>query len=237
MKTMDRPQENLDKVQGQILTVVNRRLFLRSAGIATAMGAFILGACKDNDPVIMGDTVVDLGSGDTGVLNYAYALEQLEAAFYTQVISTPYSGISDAEKSILTDIRDHEIIHREFFKKALGSGAIPGLEVNFSSIDFSNRASVLGAAKVFEDTGVKAYNGAGKLIKNVDYLLLAGKIVSVEARHAAVIRDLLNPKSMDFAGDDIIDNNGFDKAVAPADILMAVSGYVKTKINGSNVGK
>ena len=232
-----KPQENLDKSQSQILTVVNRRFFLRSAGVATAMGAFILGACKDNDPVMMGDMTVDLGSGDTGVLNYAYALEQLEAAFYTQVIMSPYSNMSDAEKSILTDIRDHEIIHRDFFKKALGSGAIAGLEVNFSSIDFSNRASVLGAAKVFEDTGVKAYNGAGRLIKNVDYLLLAGKIVSVEARHAAVIRDLLNPKSMDFAGDDIIDSNGFDKAVAPADILMAVSGYVKTKINGSNVGK
>tara|TARA_R110002124_G_scaffold264536_1_gene431192 strand:- start:63 stop:764 length:702 start_codon:yes stop_codon:yes gene_type:complete len=230
-------QEKLDKQHGQMLTVVNRRLFLRSAGVATAMGAFILGACKDNDPVMMGDMTVDLGSGDTGVLNYAYALEQLEAAFYTQVIASPYSGMSDVEKSILTDIRDHEIIHRDFFKKALGNGAIAGLEVNFSSIDFSKRQSVLGAAKIFEDTGVKAYNGAGKLIKNADYLLLAGKIVSVEARHAAVIRDLLNPKSADFAGDDIIDSNGFDMAVAPADILMAVSGYVTTKINGSNVGK
>jgi hypothetical protein len=30
---------------------------------------------------------VDLGAGDTGVLNYAYALEQLEAAFYTEVWS------------------------------------------------------------------------------------------------------------------------------------------------------
>ena len=26
---------------------------------------------------------VDLGEGDVGILNYAYALEQLEAAFYT----------------------------------------------------------------------------------------------------------------------------------------------------------
>ncbi|MNY77885.1 hypothetical protein D3C86_2179350 [compost metagenome] len=66
---------------------------------------------------------------------------------------------------------------------------------------------------------------------------MAGKIVSVEARHAAVIRDLINPKSADFAGDDIIDLNGMDKAVAPADILAAVKGYVKDTINGANVGK
>ncbi|HWV65036.1 ferritin-like domain-containing protein [Chitinophaga sp.] len=36
---------------------------------------------------------MSLGSGDVAVLNYAYALEQLEAAFYTQVVLTPYTGI------------------------------------------------------------------------------------------------------------------------------------------------
>ena len=44
---------------------------------------------------------VDLGKGDTGVLNYAYALEQLEAAFYSQVISTPFAQMSSAERAIL----------------------------------------------------------------------------------------------------------------------------------------
>ncbi|GGM90455.1 hypothetical protein GCM10010967_24330 [Dyadobacter beijingensis] len=184
-----------------------------------------------------GSDVVDLGDGDFGVLNYAYALEQLEAAFYAKVVDSPYAGITDAEKAILTDIRDHEIVHREFFKAALGNKAIKGLTPNFDAIDFSSKAAVLGAAKLFEDTGVAAYNGAGKLIKNPEYLLLAGKIVSVEARHAAVIRDLINPKSADFAGDDIVDMNGFDKAVAPGDILSAVKVYVRETINGAHVGQ
>ena len=145
-----------------MLDVVNRRFFLRSAGVAAATGAFVMSACTDHD-VAPGDQVVDLGSGDIGILNYAYALEQLEAAFYMQVIMTPYTGMTAMEKSILTDIRDHEVVHRDFFKAALGAAAIPGLSVNFSSIDFASRASVLGTAKVFEDTGVAAYNGAGKL--------------------------------------------------------------------------
>ncbi|WP_315822624.1 ferritin-like domain-containing protein [Paraflavitalea speifideaquila] len=63
---------------------------------------------------------INLGSGDIGILNYAYALEQLEAAFYLQVIMTPFSGITATETALLTDIRDHEVAHREFFKKALG---------------------------------------------------------------------------------------------------------------------
>lgn len=230
--------DNTENQERKNTSAVNRRLFLRSAGLATSIGAFAL-SCKDDDPDPMnpGSDTVDLGSGDTGVLNYAYALEQLEAAFYTQVIATPYAGMTDAEKIILTDIRDHEIIHAEFFKKALGAKAIKGLTPNFASIDFTKRDAVLGAAKLFEDTGVAAYNGAGKLIKDEGTLVLAGKIVSVEARHAAVIRDLLTPKTAGFAGDDIIDANGFDKAVAPADILAAVKGYVKDTINGANVGK
>ncbi len=214
----------------------NRRNFLRNAGLTTAAGvAFLaIGCDKDDEPTVV-TGAVDLGSGDVGILNYAYALEQLEAAFYTQVIATPYSGISTAELALLTDIRDHEIIHREFFKAALGTNAIQGLEVNFSAIDFTSRASVLGTAKVFEDTGVAAYNGAGKLIKDGGYLLLAGKIVSVEARHAAAIRDLLNPFTASFAGDDIIDGNGLDAAKKPADILAAVQPFVKTKLSGANL--
>jgi hypothetical protein len=221
-----------------MLDVVNRRFFLRSAGVAAATGAFVMSACTDKDKDITpGDQVVDLGSGDIGILNYAYALEQLEAAFYMQVLMTPYTGITAAETSILTDIRDHEIIHRDFFKAALGASAIPGLSVNFSSIDFKSRASVLGTAKVFEDTGVSAYNGAGKLIKDAGYLLLAGKIVSVEARHAAIIRDLLNPNSIDFAGDDIIDNNGLDLAKSPSTVLTAVAPFITTMITGNSLPK
>jgi Ferritin-like domain/TAT (twin-arginine translocation) pathway signal sequence len=214
---------------------VNRRNFLRGAGMTTVAGALVMAGCKkDNDPVVPAGSV-DLGKDDIGILNYAYALEQLEAAFYTQVVATPYSGITDAERVLLTDIRDHEIIHRDFFKTALGANAIQALEVNFTSIDFTNRASVLGAAKLFEDTGVSAYNGAGRLIKDANYLLLAGKIVSVEARHAAAIRDLLTPNSASFAGDDIINNNGLDKAMKPSEILAAVQPYVKTPLSGANL--
>jgi hypothetical protein len=143
--------------------------------------------------------------------------------------------MSAAETAILTDIRDHEIIHRDFFKAALGTNAIPALSVDFSKIDFTSRDIVLGTAKVFEDTGVTAYNGAGKLIKDANYLLLAGKIVSVEARHAAAIRDLMKPLTAFFAGDDIIDGNGLDGAKMPSEILAAVQPYIKTSISGANL--
>jgi hypothetical protein len=206
----------------------SRRKFLGLAGAASGM--VLLAACSKDDDDNDG---VNLGSGDTGILNYAYALEQLEAAFYTQVLLTPYASISAAESAHLKDIRDHEIAHREFFKNALGGNAIQGLEVNFSSINFASRDSVLGTAKAFEDLGVSAYNGAGKLIKLPDYLVLAGKIVSVEARHAALIRDLISNGS--FANSEVIDMNGLDKSRTPSEVLAIAGAFVKTKINASNL--
>lgn len=220
-----------------------RRQFLQYAGASAAAIGLLAAGCKDDSvyDTLPGEntgggstaTGVKLGKGDVGILNYAYALEQLEAAFYTQVIQTQFSGITAAEISLLTDIRDHEVAHREFFKKALGTAAIAGLEVDFSKIDFSSRASVLGTAKAFEDLGVSAYNGAGKFIVSPDYLLLAGKIVSVEARHAAYVRDLI--QNGDFSGSDVVDANGLDKASLPSVVLPTAQMFVKTKIDGSEL--
>ena len=133
----------------------------------------------------------------------------------------------------MTDIRDHEIAHREFFKTALGSNAIPALEVDFSSVNFANRASVLGTAKAFEDLGVSAYNGAGKLLADVNNLLIAGKIVSVEARHAALIRELLTPNS--FGASDVVNSNGLDLARSPQEVLSIADPYLKSKLNAANL--
>ncbi len=223
------------------ISQVSRRRFLNFAG-ASAAAMFVASSCtKDlrgglpasdfahDDPHNMPKNVVQLGSGDIGILNYAYALEQLEAAFYTQVTMTGYfASANNKEREYLADIRDHEIAHREFFKSALGSNAIPALMVDFSSIDFSSRASVLGTAKAFEDLGVSAYNGAGELIQNPTYLLLAGKIVSVEARHAAAVRDLL--QYGDFASSDVVDGMGLDVSRKPSEVLAIAGTYIRTKI-------
>lgn len=211
----------------------SRRKFFGIMGAGTAVMVAAASCKKEGTTPIKNNTGVDLGSGDFGVLNYAYALEQLEAAFYTQVVATPYSGISTMEKTYLTDIMYHEVAHREFFKAALSTNAIQGLEVDFSKIDFTSRDSVLGTAKAFEDLGVSAYNGAGKLLTNPDYLTIAGKIVSVEARHAAWIRDMITPGS--FGGADVVDMNGLDVQRKPDDVLTIAGAYLKTKINASNL--
>ncbi len=226
------------------VNAVSRKNFLTYAGLSASL--ILLGTACKKDPHNIppydhghghGDDgpkeVVNLGSGDIGILNYAYALEQLEAAFYTKVIANPCSGLSTKEMEYLKDIRDHEIGHREFFKNAIGDQRIGGLIPNFSSINFNSRTSVLNAAKAFEDLGVSAYNGAGELIQNTTYLLIAGKIVSVEARHAAAIRDMLEYGS--FADSSVIDANGLDAARKPADVLAIAGNFTYTKIIATNL--
>jgi hypothetical protein len=223
------------KEDGFAMPNVHRRTFLKYAGMGAAVlsAGSVLSGCSSDDDTNQDGTGVSLGTGDVAVLNYAFALEQLEAAFYTQVVLTPYDSIPDAEMSLLTDIRNHEIAHREFFRKALGANAIGNLEVNFSSINFKSRDSVLATAKAFEDLGVAAYNGAGQYIKTPDYLVLAGKIVSVEARHAAFIRDLISNGTFS----DTADNNGLDLQLAPANVFATASTYIKTKINTNTLPK
>lgn len=219
----------------------DRREFLRRAGLAGA--ALALVGCGAASPEMLAPSTGAQGavvgpngaitldfSSDIDVLNYAYALEQLEAAFYVGVVSNgAFSSVfSAAEQRVLTDIRDHEVAHRDFFAAALGSAKIPGLTPKFASIDFANRASVLGTAKVFEDLGVGAYNGAARYIASEAYLGVAGKIVSVEARHASTIRDLLNPRSGDFAP------NAFDPALTPQAVLAAAGPFITESITVVN---
>lgn len=181
-------------------------------------------------------------SNDFGVLNYAYALEQLEAAFYTEAANNFYGDPGSVEGQYFQDLAAHEGVHRDFLAAAIpaqGGELIPDLEVDFSDIDFGSRSQVLATARLLEDTGVSAYNGAGIYLENPDLLGLAGKIVSVEARHAASIRSLINPGSADFAGNDVVSaNTGLDVATAPPDVLSAVAdtGLVVTPLEVTNLG-
>lgn len=219
-------------------SVTDRRRFLKWSGLGLAATGMLMLGCDDDDDDMVTPGVVDLGRGDFGILNYAYALEQLEAAFYAQVLAgSYYANASAEERNILADLEAHERAHADFFRAAISTVGtpIPALEVDFSSVDFSDRASVLGTAKVFEDLGVSAYNGAGPLLENPDFLLVAGKIVSVEARHAAAIRSILDASPTSFAGDDIIDSDGLGLARTPSEVLSMAAPFIVTEIDGSNL--
>jgi rubrerythrin len=223
-----------------------RRGFLKVLGVGGAIVLMpsVFAACHDDDGITSpsGPVALDLSS-DTGILNYAYALEQLEAAFYTAVVaSAAFAGMSAEQKEVMTDLRNHEVAHREFLAAALGSAKLGMLALNDATVatSIASVASILKNAEAFEDLGVSAYNGAGKYLQDANNLLLAGKIVSVEARHAAAIRDLREgmslagtPANTRFAGDDVVNAQGLDVKLEPAGVLsrVAATQFVTTTLS------
>jgi hypothetical protein len=228
-------------------SIATRRSFLRALGVGGSVVLLpgVFAACREStapnaDPEVAAGVPplavqLDLAT-DTGILNYAYALEQLEAGFYQAVVALPnFSTLFPAaEQEVLVDLRNHEVIHREFLRTALGGAAIAGLQVNFTSL-LGSRDSILAAARTFEDLGVAAYNGAGQFLDSGAFLTLAGKIVSVEARHAAAIRDILDPTGRAFSDntfETILDSNAIERAFLPAQVLSTVgaTNLVRTPI-------
>jgi rubrerythrin len=213
---------------------LRRRSFFRVVGATVATSTLVLAGCNDdNDPAPTSDAAtLTLGSNDDGLLNYAYLLEQLEAAFYQKVVDAFPPDFTADDKAAFVDLRDHEVIHREFFRYALGTKAFDsagtGLTFDFSSFTLTTRAGVYAAARTLEDTGVAAYNGAAKLIKDVTTLRLLAKISSVEARHAAFVRDQAQPGS--FAASDVITETGntagLDTAKTPSEVVELIAKFV-----------
>jgi hypothetical protein len=221
---------------------LQRRQFLQFAG-ASALAIGIAGCKKDKAtdfeaPYTNTDNTIDF-KDDTGLLNYIYVLEQLEAAFYIKVAEAFPSGFTATQALFFVDIKLHEIAHREFFKRVLGAAAVSTIEVDFSTINFTDAIAVLTAAKTFEDLGVAAYNDVILSCKKDYNLILFSQIATVEARHAAYVRSQTDTLSFaDFSalsplGADAA--NALDVSLAPGKVLEQALKYIKTKLNVINL--
>ncbi|WP_420130495.1 ferritin-like domain-containing protein [Longimicrobium sp.] len=222
----------------ELLGQPTRRGFLRTllAGGSVVLLPSVFAACDDDgDDNPLGPTPdpvtglqFDLRT-DVGIFQLVHLQEQIEAAFYIAVVrSDTFDSMSAAERELLTDLRNVEVIHREFVRTALGANALPDIRgsINRDVLDdiLSSRAGILQTAKMLEHNGVAGLNGTAKYIQDVRNLLVAGKLASVEARHAAALRDVLPPANQNantsFAGDDIIDANGRDVKLEAQPVLQ-----------------
>ena len=126
-------------------------------------------------------------SQDVEILNFALLLEYLESEFYVQAVAN--NKLQPKVLEFARTVRDHELAHVEYLAKALGSKAIGKPTFDFGDTVKDNW-KFLATATVLEDTGVTAYDGQGtRLTRNT--LAAAATIVSVEARHAAWVRQIM----------------------------------------------
>ena len=156
-------------------------------------------------------------SPDIKVLNFALALETLEAQLYKDALARLTGGgkdslgqtitglnVTGADVTYLTEFGTIEAEHQAFLTTALGGNwaAAAGAVFDFGFADTNQfgtapltREQTLQLVYAAEQTGVSAYLGGagpGGLTPGGSYLSVAASILGTEARHTAAVAITLN---------------------------------------------
>ncbi len=194
---------------------LTRSGLLRSAALAG--GALVGGGALMGLLPGVASAAATASVGDVAILNYALTLEYLEEAFYSA--ANRDSHLKGRMLTFAEVAGRDEAQHRMFLVKALGAKAIKRPAFFFGA---ATRSSSVFAktAIALEDTGVSAYAGQGVRIKDKKILAAALSIHSVEARHAAWIRALVNSPGRQGAPAPV----PFDPARSMTQVLAIVKG-------------
>jgi hypothetical protein len=128
-----------------------------------------------------------LSRSDVSILNYALVLEYLQSSFYTEAERNgALSGKTAQAASVIGAV---ERAHVKAFHELLGSQAVKRPAFDFQGTTEQAQA-FLRTAVAFEDLAVAAYKGQAPRLQSKPVLAAAIGIHSVEARHAAWMRQL-----------------------------------------------
>jgi rubrerythrin len=190
---------------------ITRSTFILRGAVA-AGAAYGAGAVAPYVSSALGATA----TADLNVLEFALALEQLEAAFYATALAR--AGLNGDAQKLATAFGAHEAEH----VKAIGQlitqlGGKPAAAPK-TKFGLTDQASFLKLAVTLEDTGVGAYNGAAPLLRTPDLVAALGSIVNVEARHSGALRMLagLDPAPQ-----------AFDKPIAAPQVAATVQPFTQ----------
>jgi rubrerythrin len=160
-----------------------------------------------------------LAASDVDILNYALVLEYLQATFYTEAERS--GALTGKTAQAARVVGATERAHVKAFLQLLGSKAVKRPTFNFEGTTEQQRP-FLKTAVALEDLAVAAYKGQAPKLRSNAVLAAAVGIHSVEARHAAWMRELfgITPAV-----------NAFDKPASRASVnrLVASTHFVVAK--------
>lgn len=152
----------------------------------------------------MGDTKMDAmkaapkmaaPAGDLDIVKFALKMEQLESAFYSQVVTAhqtraylPARSFELTQKIALAEA-DH-VRALESVLTAAGQSAPSAPQFQFPTNVFLSPITYAWFAYTLEEIGIGAYLGAVGSIESSDIRRAAASIYGAEAQHAALLRTL-----------------------------------------------
>jgi Ferritin-like domain len=161
---------------------------------------------------------------DFDIFNFALNLESLEAEYYLRGTTGKGMDAADAGtgpgpvtggrmvpwknddlKEFMEEVAANELAHVRFYRKTLGSQAVPRPAIDLTAFAAAAKAAGLGdnfdpfanemnfflGGMLMEDVGVTAYHGAAPLISDKKFLDAAAGILAVEAYHMGMARSVL----------------------------------------------
>ncbi|CAN5511381.1 hypothetical protein BH20ACT19_BH20ACT19_13350 [soil metagenome] len=211
----------------------SRAQFLKIAGGAGAAGALaiFMAACGGDDEETGGGGSSPGGGesppsgkaskGDIEIVNYALTLEYLEADFYQQVLDS--GEVKDKKVAeVAMEFSENEQEHVAALTatvEQLGGTPAPKPQTNFEDVLAGGEQMILETAAVVENLGAAAYLGQAGNIKSPEILAAALSIHTVEARHAAVLNQVV--------GKTIVPDGAFAKPATMDEVLEMVKPFIK----------
>jgi Ferritin-like domain len=148
---------------------------------------------------------------DVAILNYALTLEYLESSFYDLAVAK--GGLTGRTKEFAKLVKRHEATHVAALKSTLGKHAVAKPKFNFHS-KYKGNKTFQATAFALENTGVGAYLGQAGKLKSKTLLGVAASIVTIEARHSALISEIIGGPIANATP-----SGSFDKALTKAQVL------------------
>lgn len=160
---------------------------------------------------------------------------------YTKSASVSGGGLdafnTAAGFAYIRDFAFVEDAHAKFLQAALGNVAVSrnAKGYTFGSTVAPNIKAILTALLPLEETGVRAYLGAGKYFQSLALLQTAVSIYSTEARHSSSINYILgkDPGPYTLAGDQLlvpvsssVSTNTFEHFLTPTTVLDRIKGFI-----------
>lgn len=212
---------------------LGRRNFLRVSAASAATVALVAAtgcSTETPTPVAADPNQLALPAGEPGLFYYGYLLALALSTTYDKVVASPPTDLTATERAVISNMRDHQVIYRELLRYYIDpTGNVVLFPANFAfntaTFTLTTRAGVLAAVQQLADLAAAAYPVLLPLLPGSGYpRVLLQKAVSVQARHAATIRDLRGPGS--FADATVVESaTGLLRTKTPTEVTAALAPY------------